>query len=140
MSPSHFRCWDSYGPLCTKPYSSRSFAEIISNTPQERASPRWGLGWKLDTTAPFFKSQLLIFHFQEGSATAVTFILFYFILISIFFTKFVVERDRSPSGTLDSGCTGVLLPLAAALCQDKAVRRLHLVRAEGNTMPNSFHT
>lgn len=66
--------------------------------------------------------------------------LFYFILISMFFTKFVIEKDSSPSGTLDSRCTGVLLLLAAAPCQDKAVWRPHLVRAEGNSMPNLFHS
>ena len=119
MSPSHFLCWDSSDTLCPKPYFSRSFAEITGNTPQQWASPCCGFEWKLDATAaasisrlyPFFKSQVLSFHFQEVSATTVT---FFFNFISNFFTKFVTEKDRSSSGTPDSGCSGLLLLLAAA--------------------------
>lgn len=119
MSPSHFLCWDSSGPLCPKLYFS-SFAEITGNTLHQGASQCWGLGWKRDATVAasiphlysFFKSQLLIFHFKTDLQQL--WIGFYYYLL--LFPKFVIEKDRSPSGTLDSGCTGLLQLLAAAPC------------------------
>lgn len=142
MSPSHFLCWYLYGPFCTKPYFSRSFAEVTSN--KHLHAGAWDGSWTWQRQLLYLAS----IHFLKASYWFFTFkrdlqqLWLSFIFISFFFSppKFVIERDRSPSGTLDRGCTGVLLLLAAAPHQDKAVWRLHLLRAEGNTMPNSFHS
>lgn len=69
------------------PKAILSKTEITGSVPQQREPLCWGLGWKLDATAApsrshvysFFKSQVLIFHFQEGSATAMTLFYFHFL-------------------------------------------------------------
>lgn len=144
MSPSHFLCWDSL----RLSLPSHTFQEVLLKSPaaphksEHPHAGAWGGSWTRQrqllylTSIHFLKNSCRFFTFKRDLPQP----LVYFIFISIFFSKFVIERDRSPCGTLDSGCTGVLLLLAAAPCQEKAARRPPLVRAEGSTMPSSFHS
>lgn len=141
MSLSHFLCWSSSGPLCPKPYFSRSFAEIVGNAPQQGASQCWGLGWKLGATVAasiphlysFFKSQLLIFHFQGGSATAVN----CFLLLFTFFHEICNQKGQIP---IWDTWQWMYRATPAAGSSPMLVWHLYLVRAEGNTMLNSFRS
>lgn len=83
----------------------------------------------------FFKSQLLIFHFQEESTTAMRvdwLLLFDFLtFISVLCTTFVIARERSTSENLDRGCSGLLSLLTAVPQQWEAAGSLGIARVKG---------
>lgn len=129
-------------PPCTKPCFSSGFTKIGGDTSTGTSIPVLGLeaghhrsSFCISPLIFFFLSQLLIFHFQEESTTAmrvVWLLLFDFLtFISILCTTLVIARERSTSENLDRGCSG-LLPLLTVVPQHwEAAGSLGIARVKG---------